>query len=174
MLSTKIVFVVLFSLLCLGYTHDNISLAQAAEVEMQQRQAEIAQHQEQSLQQELTCLARNIYFESASEPYRGKVAVAQVTVNRMHSGNYPSTICGVVHQKTHTQSGTICQFSWVCVNTSIRAPALYAESRRVARQVLIEGIRLPELKNAMFFHADYIDPKWKKKPKARIGRHIFY
>ena len=33
-------------------------------------------------ERQLTCLAKNIYFEAASEPFEGKVAVAQVTINR--------------------------------------------------------------------------------------------
>ena len=131
--------------------------------------------QEQRLQTELTCLARNIYFESASEPYRGKVAVAQVTMNRVRSGKFPASVCGVVHQKTRFDAKTVCQFSWVCEgNLRIRAPHLYTESMRVARQVLIEGVRLPELKHAMFFHAKYIQPNWKRTPVASIGGHIFY
>ncbi len=50
-------------------------------------------------ERQLTCLAKNIYFEAASEPFEGKVAVAQVTINRSESGKYPSDICGVVYQK---------------------------------------------------------------------------
>jgi len=36
--------------------------------------------------QQLECLTRNIYWEAASEPFEGKVAVAQVTMNRVASG----------------------------------------------------------------------------------------
>ena len=36
-------------------------------------------------QRQLSCLARNIYFEAGSEPFEGKVAVAQVTLNRADS-----------------------------------------------------------------------------------------
>jgi spore germination cell wall hydrolase CwlJ-like protein len=123
------------------------------------------------LQKEMQCLTRNIYFESGSEPYKGKVAVAQVTLNRMNSGDYPSTICGVVHQRTNVT----CQFSWVCMQgLTVRNQRLYDESHRVAYKVMIDGVRIPELKNAMFFHADYVKPHWRKKPKAKIGRHIFY
>jgi spore germination cell wall hydrolase CwlJ-like protein len=123
------------------------------------------------LQKEMQCLTRNIYFESGSEPYKGKVAVAQVTLNRMNSGDYPSTICGVVHQRTNAT----CQFSWVCMQgLTVRNQRLYDESHRVAYKVMIDGVRIPELKNAMFFHADYVSPNWRKKPKAKIGRHIFY
>jgi spore germination cell wall hydrolase CwlJ-like protein len=125
----------------------------------------------QHLQKELQCLTRNVYFESASEPYKGKVAVAQVTLNRMNNDNYPSTVCGVVHQRTNAT----CQFSWVCMQgLTVRNQQLYDESHRVAYKVMIDGLRIPELKNALFFHADYVKPQWKKKPKAKIGRHIFY
>ena len=123
------------------------------------------------LQQELQCLTRNVYFESGSEPYRGKVAVAQVTINRMQSGDYPTTICGVVNQRTNDT----CQFSWVCSQgLTVRNQKLYDESHRVAYKVMIDGLRIPELKHALFFHADYVKPNWKRKPRAKIGHHIFY
>ena len=51
-------------------------------------------------QKELMCLARNIYFESGSEPEQGKIAVGMVTLNRAQHPDFPSTICGVVKQKT--------------------------------------------------------------------------
>jgi spore germination cell wall hydrolase CwlJ-like protein len=51
-------------------------------------------------QSDLECLARNIYFEAASESIEGKVAVGLVTINRSKSGRFPSTICGVVSQRT--------------------------------------------------------------------------
>jgi spore germination cell wall hydrolase CwlJ-like protein len=44
----------------------------------------------------------------------------------------------------------------------------------VARQVLLEGFRLPGLKEAMYFHGDYINPGWKRERIAKIGNHIFY
>jgi spore germination cell wall hydrolase CwlJ-like protein len=51
-------------------------------------------------QSDLECLATNIYYEAASEPEEGKVAVGLVTINRSNSGNFPTTICGVVNQRT--------------------------------------------------------------------------
>ena len=50
-------------------------------------------------QAQLDCLARNIYHEAGYEPFEGKVAVAQVTINRAESGEFPSDICRVVYQK---------------------------------------------------------------------------
>jgi len=52
-------------------------------------------------QSDLDCLAKNIYYEAASEPTEGKVAVGLVTINRSNSGNFPTTICGVVNQRTN-------------------------------------------------------------------------
>jgi spore germination cell wall hydrolase CwlJ-like protein len=51
-------------------------------------------------QSDLDCLARNIYYEAASEPEEGKVAVGLVTINRSNSSGFPATICGVVNQRT--------------------------------------------------------------------------
>jgi len=52
-------------------------------------------------QSDLDCLAKNIYYEAASEPTEGKVAVGLVTINRSNSGTFPTTICGVVNQRTN-------------------------------------------------------------------------
>jgi len=126
---------------------------------------------------ELDCLARNIYFESASEPFEGKVAVAQVTLNRVQSGKFASSVCGVVYQKSVIYEKIICQFSWYCESPStlkVRSPALYDESMKVAKKVLLENFRLDGLQNAMFYHADYVHPNWKKRKIVQIGRHIFY
>ena len=128
-------------------------------------------------ERQLRCLTQNIYWEAASEPFEGKVAVAQVTMNRVASGNFPGDICGVVYQKNIVYSKVVCQFSWYCDGTHRVKPIyqpLYRESEEVAKKVLLENFRLPSLKNAMYFHADYVKPTWGKTPIAKIGRHVFY
>jgi hypothetical protein len=40
---------------------------------------------------EINCLALNIYWEARSEPKKGQIAVAQVTVNRVNHPKYPNT-----------------------------------------------------------------------------------
>jgi hypothetical protein len=47
---------------------------------------------------ETECLARAVYYESKGEPLTGQLTVAEVVLNRAHSGRFPSTICGVVRQ----------------------------------------------------------------------------
>jgi N-acetylmuramoyl-L-alanine amidase len=126
---------------------------------------------------QLDCLARNIYYEAGGEPFEGKVAVAQVTVNRAASGQFPNDICRVVYQKNIVYDKVLCQFSWYCEGPARVPPkhaAAYKESETVARQVLLEGFRLPSLKHALYFHATHINPKWNKEKVAVIGGHIFY
>jgi len=128
-------------------------------------------------ERELKCLAQNIYYEAGFEPFEGKVAVAQVTLNRVESGKFPADVCGVIFQKGVIYDKVICQFSWYCENAGLRKPvnpAAYQESMIVAKKVLLEGFRLPSLENALFYHADYVSPKWGKEKIAVIGRHIFY
>jgi len=126
---------------------------------------------------QLDCLAKNIYWEAASEPFEGKVAVAQVTMNRLESGRFAKDVCGVVYQKNVIMERIICQFSWACENThKVRPvhPALYKESEEVAKKVLLENFRLPSMKDALYYHADYVSPGWKKPKVGKIGAHIFY
>jgi spore germination cell wall hydrolase CwlJ-like protein len=131
----------------------------------------------QMRQRQLDCLARNIYHEAGSEPFEGKVAVAQVTINRTENGNFPSDICQVVYQKNVIYEKVLCQFSWYCEQATLKKPMngpVYTESMEVAKKVLLEGFRLPSVKDALYFHGDYINPGWKKEKVAKIGRHIFY
>jgi spore germination cell wall hydrolase CwlJ-like protein len=126
---------------------------------------------------QLDCLTRNIYWEAGSEPFEGKVAVAQVTLNRVESGKFARDICGVVYQKNMVYDRVICQFSWYCDGSSLRKPiypAHWKEAEEVAKKVLLEGFRLPSVKNALYFHADYVKPQWGKPQVAKFGRHIFY
>lgn len=126
---------------------------------------------------QLDCLTRNIYWEAASEPFEGKVAVAQVTLNRVESGRFAPTVCGVVYQKNVFYERVVCQFSWLCENThktrAVHQP-MWQESELVAKKVLLENFRLPSMKNALYYHADYVNPNWRKPRIEKIGHHIFY
>ena len=126
---------------------------------------------------QLDCLAKNIYHEAKGEPFEGKVAVAQVTINRSTSGQFPSDICKVVYQKNVVYDKVLCQFSWYCEQAAVAKPkntAAYKECQIVARQVLLEEFRLPSLNKALYFHATHINPGWKKEKVATIGNHVFY
>ena len=84
---------------------------------------------------EKKCLAEAIYFEARSEPEEGQAAVAQVVLNRVSSGLYPSTICGVVYQNRHHYHA--CQFSFACEGRSLRItePDAWSTAVRIADEV---------------------------------------
>ena len=126
---------------------------------------------------QLECLTKNIYWEAATEPFEGKVAVAQVTLNRVEAGRWAPTVCGVVYQKNIVYEKVVCQFSWFCEgNHKVKAvhTPLYRECEEVAKRVLFEGFRLPSLREAYYYHAVYVKPGWNKPRLEKIGNHIFY
>lgn len=124
------------------------------------------------VEQEINCLAQNIYYEARGESHKGKIAVGFVTLNRVKSDGYPDSVCGVVTQK-HKKT---CQFSWFC---NKRLPKMKEELYDDIR-VLAEKIYFGELKDitggATHFHSVSIQPIWAntKRVTAKIGNHLFY
>lgn len=128
-------------------------------------------------ERQLDCLAINIYREAGYEPFEGKVAVAQVTMNRVASGKFGQDVCGVVYQKNVIMEKVVCQFSWACDSAAKTRPVnkeAYNESYEVAKKVLLENFRLDVLKDALYYHATYVNPKWNLEKIGKIGQHIFY
>jgi spore germination cell wall hydrolase CwlJ-like protein len=119
---------------------------------------------------DLKCLAQNIFFEAGTESMLGKIAVGQVTVNRVKIGHWGETVCDVVHAKD--------QFSWTNRDDiSIDRDSInYKESLSAAKKVLQERKRLRILRSALFYHADYVRPNWadKNQKVIKIEKHIFY
>jgi spore germination cell wall hydrolase CwlJ-like protein len=117
---------------------------------------------------EILCLAKNIYYEARGEPLHGKIAVAQVTLNRVtHRTEFESNICGVVYAKH--------QFSWTMEKHREPRGEAWAEAQALAKAVIIGTVYLPKF-NALYFHNLTVKPKWNKTKElvARIGNHIFY
>lgn len=128
-------------------------------------------------EKQLDCLAMNIYREAGHEPFEGKVAVAQVTMNRVSHPAFPKDVCGVIYQKNVVMEKVVCQFSWFCDSATKARPvnqAAYKESYEVAKKVLLENFRLDVMKEALYYHADYVNPKWGLPKIGKIGNHIFY
>jgi spore germination cell wall hydrolase CwlJ-like protein len=144
---------------------------------LQQRDISAEYMTSQDVQRTLDCLAINVYREAGYEPFEGKVAVAQVTLNRANSNKFPTDVCDVVYQKSRFTERVVCQFSWYC-NSKHRTrpvnPEAYEESYRIAKMVFLEDFRLESVENALYYHADYVNPNWKLKRIAKIGTHIFY
>lgn len=127
---------------------------------------------------DVDCMARNIFHEAANEPEEGMVAVGVVTINRVNSGQYAESVCGVVNQRTRFQRWVVCQFSWTCVK--VRAPKendpRWLESQRIAVELSNGGYQEWREKYAtsLHYHAYYVNPRWKLKRLTRTGAHIFY
>jgi spore germination cell wall hydrolase CwlJ-like protein len=127
---------------------------------------------------ELNCLAENVYYEAGNESYEGKLAVAQVTINRTNSSKFPASICEVVKQRNVINGSIVCQFSWACnkLDTSVRNKYEWDEAALVARKALTEPFVHDTMykNNALYYHASYINPGWNLTRITSIGKHIFY
>jgi spore germination cell wall hydrolase CwlJ-like protein len=118
---------------------------------------------------DLKCLEHNIYYEAGVEDYAGKIAVAQVTLNRLKTNRWGNTICKVVYAPH--------QFSWTKQNKEKPKGKLWEESKHAA-QDFIDGVRIQSLKKSMFYHATWMEekPNWAnhKIQVKEIGQHVFY
>jgi len=117
---------------------------------------------------ELLCLAKNIYYEARGEPMNGKIAVAQVTLNRVtHRTEFQSSICQVVYAKH--------QFSWTMEQYREPRGEAWLEAKTIAKAVVVGTVHLPNFK-ALYFHNLTVKPQWNKTKElvAKIGNHIFY
>ena len=138
------------------------------------------------------CLAKNIYFEAGVESTAGKLAVANVTINRAANKNYPNTICGVVQEGIHYYNAAKdkhfpvrdrCQFSWYCdgLLDEPREGRTWESAQELAERVLVnhyDKALIDITDGATHYHANWMEtyPSWSKKKKvmASIDRHIFY
>ena len=136
---------------------------------------------------EIFCMAQNIYFESGNQPLAGKVAVGQVVLNRLEHSNYPDTMCDVIYQAKWKENwlGNMhpirnqCQFSWFCDGKSDepkRDSKEWFKAKDYARIVLSGRIALDVTEGATHYHATYVRPAWAKTKTrtTRIEKHIFY
>ena len=132
------------------------------------------------------CLAQNIYFEAGNQPFSGKFAVANVTLNRVIDPQFPNNICEVVYQakefKKSQKTGELipvrgmCQFSWYC-DGKPDVPVdstTWLESIRIAD--LAMSSRFDITNGALYYHAEYTTPYWSSHLKrlVQIETHIFY
>lgn len=125
------------------------------------------------------CLTQAIYYEARDQSVTGRMAVADVVMNRVASRRYPATVCGVVYQGATRRAG--CQFSFTC-DGSMNAAATSALDRRAMTEArtlataVLGGWHLPLTGGATHYHADYVTPGWASRlhETAVIGDHVFY
>lgn len=109
-----------------------------------------------------TCMVCACYHEAKGESFEGKVAVAQVVLERVKSPLYPNNECAVVYQRS--------QFSWSKnSNRSMREGAPLTECGRAVDEAYRRGPN-----GLISFHNGSVSPGWKLARCTKIDHHIFY
>lgn len=123
-------------------------------------------------QRQIKCLADNIYYEARNQPKEGKIAVTNVVFNRVEDPRFPKDPCSVIKQRT----GRVCQFSWVCSkNRKPSDPSSYKLAKEIAEHLYKNADTIRDITyGSKFYHAKYVNPRWKYKRVITIGDHIFY
>jgi hypothetical protein len=128
--------------------------------------------------EEVACLANAVYFEARGENRLGRLAVAQVVLNRVKARGFPKTVCGVVYQNADARNR--CQFSFACDGAADRITdrRSWREAVKIARDALADGGRpaLADIGNSTHYHATYAAPNWAERMDMVdiIGGHVFY
>jgi spore germination cell wall hydrolase CwlJ-like protein len=121
------------------------------------------------------CLSQAIYYEARGESQRGQIAVAEVIMNRVRSGAYPNSICGVVYQGSHRSTG--CQFTFTCDGSLNQRPRgrAWDRAQRVATAVM-SGYTRPITQGATHYHTHAVNPVWNSGlvETTNIESHVFY
>jgi spore germination cell wall hydrolase CwlJ-like protein len=124
---------------------------------------------------DLRCLAEAVYYEARSESYNGQLAVAEVVLNRVSSRHWPNTVCGVVYQGSHLNTG--CQFTFTCDGSQSKSPrgSAWRKANAIAAQVLM-GMTRPQTYGATHYHTHAVNPRWNNflVETVTIGDHVFY
>ncbi|WP_059173759.1 cell wall hydrolase [Bacillus sp. FJAT-27445] len=113
--------------------------------------------------EEKDLLARLVHAEAKGEPFKGKVAVAEVVLNRVHNGQFPDTVKEVIYQKR--------QFDPVA-NGEINKPA-GAEAKKAVEEAVSKEKKVTD---ALFFYNPVTaGDRWirTRTVTAKIGRHVF-
>ena len=122
------------------------------------------------------CMAEAVYFESRGETKRGQIAVAQVVLNRVFSGYYPNSVCGVVYQNAHRYNA--CQFTFACdrVKDVITEPDMWEQAKEISRDMLDGKLWLSDIGKSTHYHAYWVHPWWvgTMRKLSRVGVHTFY
>lgn len=131
---------------------------------------------------QINCLARNMYFEAATQGQIGMKAVGDVVFNRLDSGLFPGAICEVIFEGPRDQAGHLlkdrCQFSWACNDQPhvVQDRQRWAMAYEVAMKQYIYREKMPDVTGgATRYHAFYVSPKWLNwQQTKKIGAHLFY
>ncbi len=135
--------------------------------------------------EDIFCMAKNIYFEAGNQPIAGKIAVAQVVQNRVKNRDYPNTICGVVYQARWKENWkgnmypvrNMCQFSWFCDGKSDEPEdSVTWDIALMTARAVHWGEYGDITEGATHYHNDSVHPYWADSLNETvvINNHIFY
>lgn len=136
---------------------------------------------------QVECLATAVYYEAKSEPLKGQIAVAEVTMNRVANSKFPNTPCKVVKfaVKSKKSGKLVCAYSWFChkkevairfAKKNISAIKQYKRATEVAIKVLSGEVKEHTDGATHFFNPRLANPRWKRRMVRTvvIGNHDFY
>lgn len=122
------------------------------------------------------CLAEALYFEARGETIKGQFAVAEVIMNRVKSGRFPDSVCGVINQGTGQKYQ--CQFTYTCDGLPEQVHEARAWDRvgKVAGAILDGRAPMNLTDGATHYHTTAVHPRWARTytKTAAIGVHLFY
>ncbi|MGB5741396.1 MAG: cell wall hydrolase, partial [Sedimenticolaceae bacterium] len=157
-----------------GFAHVDRSIADKSV--LQGPGGEPSTQRDIQVENEVLCLALNIYFEARSEAEKGQLAVGHVVMNRVANRHYPNTVCEVVRQGGEERLHR-CQFSWWCDGHSDKPlnQKAWLKSLKLAIAVYVGHSEDPT-HGALWYHADYANPYWSDTLVVgeKIGQHVFY
>ena len=127
---------------------------------------------------EKNCIINALWYEAGNQSLYGIEAVAAVIHNRKIHPDYPSTYCGVIHQKSQFSYTLLGKPDVEIVKANFRPMEVkaYANVVEVAEKVMSQEFK-PVLESSVRFYATkQIKNYWTKTKKvaARIGDHVFY
>ncbi len=129
----------------------------------------------EQVERDFACLSEAVYYEAGNEPREGQLAVAEVIANRVKDHRYPNTICEVVYQGSHRNTG--CQFTFTCDGALAREPhpRKFERAQEVAAHVMMD-LHERRTEGATHYHATYVNPVWNSGliRTTKIKTHIFY
>ena len=118
--------------------------------------------------EELMCMAKNIYFEAGNQPLSGKIAVCDVIYQGEYYTNYKGKEVPVIGQ---------CQFSWFCDGKSDIPTDSFTWLQAIGvAEELLNYTPIDITEGALWYHADYVNPEWSNYLQriVTIENHIFY
>lgn len=146
-------------------TEDNSSIA-SSKIQWVNDQKSVNAFQRHITEDEINLVAKIVYAESKGEPYKGKVGVASVILNRLSHPDFPKTVKEVIFQKN----------AFSCINLDYNNITPDIETYNAVSEALNGH---DPTNNAVFFYNPATARcKWMKKVSKDsitvIGNHVFF